>query len=248
MRTVTSKTQNCFVALAIAASFPGVAMAQMPASPSEPAVTRLDVQARGVVRVAPDRAIITAGVVTQAPDAQMALRQNADHMARVLAALRSAGIADRDIRTQIIGLVQQYRYPANEPPVPTGYQANNSLSISIDDIARVGPIIDTLVKQGVNEINGPSFIVSQRSRVEDQARLEALGAFQARAALYAKAMGLHVRRIISLSETADVAPPMPFLTARAMVIDANAPKTRLMSGQEDVAITLTGVVELGDKP
>ncbi len=240
------RTAPRLVPLVLIAGLSTAGLAQAPGLVTETMGTRLEVQARGVVRGMPDRAMISAGVVTQAPDAQTALRRNAEQMAKLLAALRAAGIADKDIRTQSIALTPQYRYPANEAPVLTGYQANNSLAISIAEIARVGGVIDVLVKQGANEINGPHFVLSQRPMMEDQARQEAVRQFQARAALYAKALGLHVRRILSLSEAVEPAgPPMPFLMARAAAVE---PKTTLSAGQEDVAVTVSGIVELGAKP
>ena len=243
------RTAPRLVPIVLIAGLSTAGLAQGPGPVPETMGTRLEVQARGVVRGVPDRAMISAGVVTQAPDAQTALRRNAEQMAKVLAALRAAGIADKDIRTQSIALTPQYRYPANEAPVLTGYQANNSLAISIAEIARVGGVIDVLVKQGANEINGPSFVLSQRPMMEDQARQEAVRQFQARAALYAKALGLHVRRIVSLSEAVEAAgPPMPFLMARAGVADSAASKTTLSAGQEDVEVTVSGVVELGTQP
>jgi uncharacterized protein YggE len=240
------RTASRLVPLVLIAGLSTAGLAQAPGLVTETMGTRLEVQARGVVRGVPDRAMISAGVVTQAPDAQTALRRNAEQMAKLLAALRAAGIADKDIRTQSIALTPQYRYPANEAPVLTGYQANNSLAISIAEIARVGGVIDVLVKQGANEINGPHFVLSQRPMMEDQARQEAVRQFQARAALYAKALGLHVRRILSLSEAVEPAgPTMPFLMAR---VAAAEPKTTLSAGQEDVAVTVSGIVELGAKP
>jgi len=240
------RTASRLVPLVLIAGLSTAGLAQAPGLVTETMGTRLEVQARGVVRGVPDRAMISAGVVTQAPDAQTALRRNAEQMAKLLAALRAAGIADKDIRTQSIALTPQYRYPANEAPVLTGYQANNSLAISIAEIARVGGVIDVLVKQGANEISGPQFVLSQRPMMEDQARQEAVRQFQARAALYAKALGLHVRRILSLSEVVEAAgSPMPFLMARTA---ATEPKTPLLAGQEDVAVTVSGVVELGTKP
>ncbi|MFM8543302.1 MAG: SIMPL domain-containing protein, partial [Chakrabartia sp.] len=124
----------------------------VPAMAADPALmagdgTRLDLQARGAVQVAPDLLILRASVVTQAPDAAAAMRENAARMARVQAALRQAGLKDREIRTDAVSLTPQYRYAPNEPPIVTGYQATNSLSLHVRDLARAGSLIDALVGQ-----------------------------------------------------------------------------------------------------
>src|SRR4051812_16889154 len=86
--------------------------------------TLLDVVAEGSSTRVPDLATIQAGVVVQAATAGDAMRQNSVRMAAVLAALRRAGIAERDIQTANVGLSPQYRYAENQPPVITGYQAS----------------------------------------------------------------------------------------------------------------------------
>ncbi|MFM7028608.1 MAG: SIMPL domain-containing protein [Chakrabartia sp.] len=215
------------------------------AGPAAPAGTRLDLQARGVVRVVPDMAIVSAGVVTQAGDANAALRANAARMEKVLAALRAAGLADKDLRTQAVSLSPQYRYAANEPPVITGYQASNIVSIQFRDIAKSGAILDILAQQGANDINGPNFVVENRRPAEDKARRAALRLVQDRAALYAQALGVSVRQIVSLSEIGEAsAPPVPMLMARAAGDMAEA-KTAILPGEQEVGVTISAVFDLG---
>jgi len=126
-----------------AAAFAG-AMMPLAASADTLAMagTRLDVVARGSVTRVPDVAVISAGVVTQARDAKSALAQNSALMARVLAALKRAGVADKDVATSNIALAAQYRYGDNQPPVVTGYQANNSVTIRFRDVAKSGAICE----------------------------------------------------------------------------------------------------------
>lgn len=243
-------TAYLIATLALGAAMPAYAAAQagpqaVAQNPAQGQTTRLDLQARGVVRAVPDLAIISAGVVTQAPTAEAAMRANAERMSRIFKALRAAGVADKSIRTQSVALSPQYRYADNTPPMITGYQASNTVSVQFREIAKSGAILDTLVAQGANEISGPNFIVEQRAAAEDQARQDALRTLRSRAALYAAALGLKVRRIVSLSETSEAgAPPMPFLMARAAVADAAQPKTDIAPGEQDVAVTVSAVFEL----
>jgi len=220
-----------------------------PATAADPAVgavegTRLELQARGAVQVVPDLLMLRASVVTQAPDAAAAMRENAARMVRVQAALRQAGLKDREIRTDAVSLMPQYRYAANEAPIVTGYQATNSLSIRVRDLARAGGLIDALVGQGVNQIDGPTFLVEDRAAVEDRARMSALQTLQARAALYARASGMTVQRIISISETGDIAAPMPYLMARSAASASSQAQTEIVAGEQEVAVTVTAVFEM----
>src|SRR5690606_13347282 len=119
--------------------------------------TLLSVQAQAEASQAPDIATVSAGVVTQASDGNAAMRQNAEQMNRVLAALKAAGVAERDIQTSGVNLHPQYRYVENQAPAITGYQASNTVSVKLREVARIGKVLDALVANGANQINGPSF-------------------------------------------------------------------------------------------
>ena len=223
---------------------PNVAAAQSVAT-APIAGTRLEISARGEVKRVPDLASISAGVVTQAADARSALAENSTRMQRVVAALRRAGVAERDLSTAQISLSPQYRYADNQPPVITGYQASNSVSIRFRDISTSGTILDTLVAQGANQINGPSLSIDKPEAALDEARLSAMTAARARAELYARAAGLSVRRIVAISESADEqVRPMPMMMQRGMAMDAAA-KTEVLPGEQAIGVTVSVTFELG---
>jgi uncharacterized protein YggE len=206
--------------------------------------TRLEISARGEVKRVPDIATISAGVVTQAADARTALSDNSARMARVIAALRKAGVAERDLTTAQISLSPQYRYEDNKPPVITGYQASNSVSVRFRDISTSGTILDTLVQQGANQINGPALSIDKPAAALDEARLSAMASARQRADLYARAAGLTVRRIVAISENADEqVRPMPMMM-RGMMADAAA-KTEVLPGEQSVGVTVNVTFELG---
>ncbi len=229
---------------AIALMSPVMAEAQITPPTQIIAGTRLDVQARGESRVVPDIAVISAGVITEAADAATAMRDNAARMSRAMAALKKAGVADKDIQTQSVSLSPQYRYVENKPPVITGYQASNQLSIRFRDIGKSGDILDVLVKEGINQINGPNLTVDKPEAAQDAARLSALKILQVRAALYAKATGMTVKRIVSISESVDYSGgPVPMMMARGMADSAEA-KTSIAPGEQSIGVTLSAVFEL----
>lgn len=169
----------------------------------------LTLSAEAEVQAAPDIADIGAGVVTQAADAGGALAANSAQMARVVAALKKAGIADRDIQTSGLNLQPQYRYEQNQPPELTGFQASNRVQVTLRDLKGSGKVIDTLVREGANQIDGPNFRLAKPEPLLDKARAEAVGKARARAELYALAAGLKVKRITAISEASQQRPPTP---------------------------------------
>ena len=207
--------------------------------------TLLNISAQAEARRVPDVATLSAGVVTQAVDGNTAMRENAVQMDKVMAAIKAAGIAERDIQTSGINLNPQYRYVENEPPKITGYQANNTVSLKVRDITKLGKVLDSLAAQGANQINGPSFEIDQPEPVYDEARLAALKKAQARAQTYAKSLGLQVRRIVSISENSNGGfRPMPMM--RTMAAGAAMDKaTPVAPGESTVSVNLDVVFELG---
>lgn len=202
--------------------------------------TILDVTATGKTTRTPDLATIEAGVVTQAPTAAAALSDNSGRMAKVLAALKAAGVASRDIATSTVRLNPQYRYADNQPPAITGYQATNTVTVKFRDIGKSGSILDALVAQGANQIDGPNLSLADPDAALDEARTDAVARARARAELYAKAAGLSVSRIISIDENGENAggppPPRPIMYARAK---AAAAPTQIVPGETDVTVTLS---------
>jgi hypothetical protein len=230
-----NSTMACVLALA---ALPASAWGQMPGA------TRLDIVATGEVSRVPDIARIGAGVISQAATATAAIQQNAAQMARVRAALKQAGIADRDIQTSSINLNPEYRYVENRAPVLTGYRAGNEVTVRFRDLASTGKILDALVAQGANQINGPMLTLDRPEEALDEARSAALRKAQARAEMYARSLGKRVARIVSVSETGLGHHPVP----RPMMAEArlmgDAAQAKIDPGEQSVAVNLTVSFEL----
>ncbi len=231
--------RTALIALTLtAAALPAAAQVAAPATILTDA-TLLDISATGKTTRVPDIATIRSGVVTQSATAAAALAENAQRMARVQAALKAAGVADRDVQTSNINLQPQYRYAQNEAPVITGYQASNTISVRFRDIAKSGRILDALVKEGANQIDGPSLSIDQPEAATDEARIDAMRQARARAELYAKAAGLRVDRIVSISESGGYAPPPPMpmmMAARGM---ADVAESKIAAGEQSVELTVS---------
>jgi uncharacterized protein YggE len=207
--------------------------------------TQLTLSVRGEARRVPDIARFSAGVVTEHADANAALRANAVQMQQVMQALAAAGIPARDIQTSGIQLSPQYRYAQNQPPRVTGYQARNGVNVTVRELGHMGKVMDALAASGANQINGPMFDVSDREGALEEARLAAVATAKARAATYARALGLRVRRVISLGENSNDMPmPVPRLR---MAVAAAAPEaeTPVAAGENVLSVDLAIVFELG---
>ena len=222
------------------------AVASLPvhAQVSNATAQTVSLSVEGKVAQTPDIVDISGGVVTNAPTAAAALSENATRMNAVIAAVRNAGIAERDIQTAGLSLQPQYKYNNNEAPVLTSYQATNTVSLRVRKIDQAGKLIDTLVAQGANQISGPNFGIDKANAALDAARTQAVATGRSRAEIYAKAAGLRIKRLVSISEGGSVEPgPRPvMMTARADKLEA-AP-TPVAPGQVELGITVQMVYEL----
>ena len=236
--------KSAWIALALgAASVPAMAQAQQAIAFAQPiSGTRLEISATGESVRVPDVAIVSAGVQTRAATARAALQQNAAQMERVRAALKRAGIEDRDIQTSNISLNPEYRYVENQPPRLTGYTASNQVSVRFRDVARTGDILDALVAEGANQINGPTLTIDKPEAALDEARTKAIAAGRARAEVYARSLGMRVVRLLSVSESGGgYSPPQPFVMMEAR---AQAASTKIDPGEQKLQVALSMVFEL----
>lgn len=227
---------------AAALSTPAAAQ-QAPSITQTIAGTRLDITATGEVTRVPDVAIITAGVVTRSASASGAIQDAANRMQRVLAALKRAGVEDRDIQTSSVNLNPEYRYPENQSPQLTGYTATNQLTIRFRDIRNSGKILDALVSEGANQINGPSLTIDKPEAALDQARANAIAIGRARADLYARSLGMRLVRVVSVSENGGYAVPPPAPPPMMMAAQSRA-STTIEPGEQKLQVSVAMTFEL----
>lgn len=236
-------TKIILTSISMAMAIPGAGHAQGATIVQTLPGTRLDVSAIGEATRVPDLAIISAGVQTLQPTATAAIEENAVRMERVRAALKRAGIVDRDIQTASISLNPEYRYVENQSPVLTGYRASNNVSVKFRDLKRSGAILDALVREGANQLNGPSLTIDRPEEAYDEARIKAVAAGQRRAELYAKALGKRVVRLLSVSESGSMVPsPMPMAYARDAAMAVS--KSEISAGTQDLQVTVSMSFEL----
>lgn len=193
-----------------------------------PNETVLSLSINEIVTKAPDRVILSAGVETNADSASAALSQNASRMNSVIAALKKAGIPEKDIQTSGINVSPRYRYDQeNQSQVLIGYTASNMVTVKSDNVGDAGKLIDALVGAGATNISGPSFTLRDPDPALDEARGKAMKTADSRAKLYMRAGGFTGMRIISISEQGGM-----------MAMDAKAESTPVQPGQVETGVTL----------
>ena len=230
------------MALALGASAISAAPAAAQVQALAIAGTRLDINATGEATRIPDVAIISAGVSTRQSTASAAIQENASRMQRVLAALKRAGIAERDIQTSSINLNPEYRYQDNQAPQLVGYSASNQVSVRFRDIRNSGKILDALVAEGANQINGPTLTIDKPEAALDEARAKAIADGQRRAEFYARALGRRVVRLVSVGEGGGSFPTPPMIVAERSL--SMAADTKIVPGEQKLQVTLSMVFEL----
>lgn len=248
--------KTLMLAAALAVATPALAQPALTPAPVLAAnATLLNLSAEALVRRAPDIANFSSGVVTQARTAGEALTANARRMDAVIAALKRAGIADRDIQTASLSLQPQYYYPQRErvpsattrpaePQAPRiiGYEARNSVQVRVRKLGEMGKVIDTLVAAGANQVDGPNFMLENQDAALDEARAEAVKKARARAELYARAAGLRVGRILSISEGGAYY-PQPVMMREAIAVTASnappPPPSPVAPGELQLGVTLS---------
>ena len=214
----------------------GFALALASAQAAERTVT---VTGEATVGVAPDTAVIRIGVSSQEKTAREAGEANARQMTSVLAAIKASGIAERDIQTSRLSLQPQYDPNKGGTARLTGFQATNQVTVRIRDIDSLPTVLDRAIGAGANEMSGIEFVVSEQSKLLDQARDDAIADARRKAELYARAAGAKVGQVVSISEEGPAPPqPRPMQAVRAGAVPV-APGEQTLRAIVSVSYQLT---------
>ena len=229
---------------------PAAAQSAAPLPTIEAGHSLLTVNAQGKSTRSPDLAVFSAGVTTQAQTASAALGDNSRSMSGVVTALKRQGIAARDIQTSNLSLSPVYAPPKRQPDGSfedsrqiIGYQASNTVTVRQRKLEDFGKVIDTLVAAGANQVNGPSFAIDEPAAALDEARADAIKTARQRAELYARAAGLRVARILSISESGGYSPPSPVMYRRMASAEA-APPPPVEAGELELTADIAVQFEL----
>jgi uncharacterized protein len=195
----------------------------------------------GEVRATPDTALLSAGVSTEGPTAAAALAANNSRMQTVMTAIKKLGIPDKDVRTANFSVSPQYANSNNDAPRITGYQASNQVEVRLEDVAKLGTALDALVTAGANQMHGVSFLIRNDTELLSQARGGAVAGARAKAETFAKAAGVSLGAILSISEESSQAPRPLYALAAPMAMAKAVP---VAMGEQSVSADVTIVWEI----
>lgn len=200
----------------------------------------VSVTGEGRIRMAPDRAMFSAGVETIAPTADEAVRQNNAKVAKVIAALKAAGAADREIKTTSFSLFPQQEYIENRRPRITGYQAVNQVTVTRDDITTIGKFLQVAVDAGANNVSGLMLTVRDPQKGRAEGLRMAMEDAKAKATQLAAIAGRGLGRALAITEGSGAYPPPRPMYGKVMAMEARvASDVPVETGSEEVTFTIS---------
>ncbi|MFV0246294.1 MAG: SIMPL domain-containing protein [Qingshengfaniella sp.] len=197
------------------------------------------------VAAPPDMATLQVGVSRHEDSARAAMDGVAAALGPVLETLSEAAIPPRDIQTTALSLTPVFRYDANDPqrrPIADGFRAATTLTVRVRELAALGGLIDALVDEGANELQGLSLGMQTPERLFEEAQKAAIQDAMAKAALYANEAGVRLGQVISIAEAGSR--PVPEMIARNMAMDA-AP-VAIAGGEVSLTARVDMVIGLAD--
>jgi uncharacterized protein YggE len=209
----------------------GVGRPDLAGGASEPS-GGITVTGTGTVQSVPDQAQFSLGVQTNGPTAREALAANSERMRRVLAALFAAGVAKGDVQTQDVSVSKSY--PDN------GYSADNSVSVTIRELAKAGAILDAASNAGANDVYGPTLSRSDEAGQQAKALRAAVDNARAKARILAEAAGVQLGPVTAIDEHGNG--PEPYYPVALAQRSADAP---IEPGRQQVQATVRVTFAIG---
>ena len=207
--------------------------------------TRIVVGGDAIVQAQPDTAILTISVVTQGRTAIDAQQQNATKTDAVVRALKAAAGTSAEVKTSSYSLQPMRVYRENQPPTITGYEARNSVTVTMSELAKIGSVIDASSQAGANDIAGISFTLRQDRPARDRALTEATREAMSKAQVIAQALGGRVVSVAEVQEEGFQRPPQPVYQAEAF-LKRDTVATPIEIGALDITsrVQLVAIVEM----
>lgn len=223
---------------AFAAALAGPALAQ-----NAPIVPTLTAFGSGSASAAPDVAVVTLGVVSEADSAKDALSSNAADMTAVIKTITGAGVSEKDIATSGLYVEPVYSDPSKATDGRsqiTGYRVTNQLTVRVRHLEASGPLLDQVIAAGANRVNGISFEISKADQLREAALKAAIADARAKAEVMASAAGVKLGPVQSVNASETGGPPV-FRAAMAM---KDAAATPVMGGTQELGASATIVYEI----
>ncbi|MGI8672580.1 MAG: SIMPL domain-containing protein [Luteitalea sp.] len=230
------RTTILIAVLAAASSLPALAQPPPPGGPPRDVVVS---SGQGLVKRAPDQVFVTVAAEARSRQPREAQQQNATVMTAVRARLAAFALAEDAIRTLSVDMQPEFDW-ANGKQTLRGYLASNVIDVRLDDVARVGEVVDAVVAAGASRVSGVRFTLKDMAGAEREALRLASADALARAGALAAGAGRGVDRVVHLDETGRGPQPPPQPTFRTMqAADAQATPTPVTAGEVEVRVSVT---------
>jgi len=213
---------------------------------TDPGLTRVLVTGDSIVQARPDTAIVTISVVTQSKRALEAQQENANRTDAVIRALKDIAGPGSEIKTSGYSLQPQRTYRENQPPTIIGYEARNTVTVTLNNLAKVGSVIDAASQAGANDVAGIAFTLRQDRPARDQALAQATRTAVGKAQVIAQALGGRVAHIVEVEEAGFVRPrPLDQMQTMSAGIARRAMATPIEVGSLDITsrVQLVAMIE-----
>ena len=194
---------------------------------SKPGIT---VSGTASVSIAPNQAEFSFGTRTEATGAKTALEANSEEVAKVIAALKAAGIDGKDLQTQSLSLTGRY---SDDGETLLGYMASNTVRARLTDLSRTGEVIDAAVAAGANNVSGPAFMRSDREEIYRNALKAAVAEARSKARVLAAEAGLTLGKVVAIEEEGGA---IPYPVQDTAALRAAAP---IEPGRDELTATLS---------
>jgi uncharacterized protein YggE len=205
----------------------------------------LNVTGTGTINLTPDVAYINIGVHTEMDTAADAVSANNNQTQQVITALTKAGVASKDIRTSNFSIYPNAQYdPQTNQKVKTTYVVDNTVNVTVHDIAKLGDMLDATVKAGANSINSIQFDLADKTEAIKQARDEAVKDARTQAGELAAAAGITLGEVQSVSFYDSIPTPTTTLYGKGGGGGAEAAAVPIQSGQMTLTVTVNMTYEI----
>ena len=223
---------------------PAVALGQQPPVPQADTPSTVSASGEGVVHAIPDRAWITISAESRAANPREAQQRNTEAMTPVLDKLKGAGVAAEAVRTVAYDLQQEWDY-VNNRRISRGYVARNSVEVRVDDISKIGGLLELAVGSGATSVGGIRFDLKEEAKLEREALRLAVEDARAKAEAMAMGTGRTIDRILRVDEQGSGSPPVPVRMFREAALAADSAAPPISAGQMEIraVVTVTAIVK-----
>ena len=214
-------------------------------APAQARVTRVMIVGDSIVQAQPDTAIMTIAVVTQNRSAITAQQENAAKSDEVVRVLKTVSGAGAEVKTSGYSLQPQRVYKEGQPPTISGYEARNTVTVTLSDLTKVGSVIDAAAQAGSNDISGIAFTLRQDRPARDRALGEATREAVSKAQVIAQALGGRVVRIVEVQEEGfQQRPPVPIYQTETFMAKRDAVATPIEVGSLEISSRVQVIAEV----